>query len=860
MKTAFYKKRPLRYVYAHSLRWSVMLICVYLLAATVAFAQYQMENTNRGLVAIRTSSSQVYVGWKMFGTEPTSITYNVYRGTTRLNSTPITNSTNYVDNVTTNDTYSIRPVINGVEQAASETASVWSQQYLQIPLQIPSGGTTPSGESYTYTANDCSVGDLDGDGQYEVVVKWDPTNAKDNSQSGYTGNTILDAYRFNGTRLWRIDLGINIRSGAHYTQFMVYDLDGDGRAEVACKTADGTRDGQGTVIGSSSADYRNSGGYVLSGPEFMTVFEGTTGRALATVNYVVPRGTVSSWGDNYGNRVDRFVNAVAYLDGQRPSLVMGRGYYTRMVRAAWDWRNGQLTNRWTFDNNSNYNGQGNHQMTIGDSDNDGRQEVFNGSSAINDNGSGFWTNGKGHGDALHMSDMNPDRSGLEIWMPYESPGSSGNLGAALIDAATGAIIWSVSATTDIGRANAADIDPNHKGYEVWAAGATGGVYNIQGTQIASSKPSINFSIWWDGDLQRELLDNVTISKWNPSTASASALLSPSGVASNNGTKATPALTADIFGDWREEVIWRTSDNSALRIYTTTIPTTTRIYTLMHDPQYRMAVAWQNSAYNQPPHPGFYIGGGMNPPPQPNIVLVGANNGSGSSSTIQENTTGFCSVEGTVDSDNTGYTGSGFANATNAVGAGITWRVTTTSGAYTLRWRYANGGGSDRPSRLLVNGTQVVSSISFPATTNWTTWTEVTANITLTAGTHTLRLEATTANGPANIDNVTVSGPSVQPVACTGSTTRIAATDIQAVPNPVTGNTVEIRTTLEADTPVTITVIDLITGQPVHTEDLGTRPAGALQHTLTIPSGGKGPYAIRVKTATNTRSVNVLRTP
>ncbi len=238
-------------------------------------------------------------------------------------------------------------MLNGVEQANSASftlpANAATQQYLQIPLQIPAGGTTPSGEAYTYTANDLSIGDLDGDGEYEYVLKWDPSNAKDNSQSGYTGNVYLDAYELNGTPLWRIDLGRNIRAGAHYTQFIVYDLDGDGRAEMAVKTADGTRSGTGQVIGSSSADYRNSSGYVLSGPEFLTIFNGQNGAILATTNYVPARGDVGSWGDTYGNRVDRFLAGVAYLDGQRPSLIMSRGYYTRAVIAAWDWRNGALT-------------------------------------------------------------------------------------------------------------------------------------------------------------------------------------------------------------------------------------------------------------------------------------------------------------------------------------------------------------------------------------------------------------------------------------------------------------------------------------------------------------------------------------
>ena len=585
---------------------------------------FQMERLDRGLVAVRSGTDQVYIGWRLFGTDSAGIGFNIYRNGIKINDAPVINSTNFIDNTSEDGGYTIKPVLNGVEQGASRQAVVWAQNYLDIPLQIPVGGTTPDGVAYTYTANDCSVGDLDGDGEYDIVLKWDPTNAKDNSQAGYTGNVYLDAYKLNGTRLWRIDLGRNIRAGAHYTQFMVYDLDGDGKAEVACKTADGTIDGAGVVIGDPLADFRNTAGYVLAGPEFLSIFNGQTGAAMATTNYLPARGSVNSWGDNYGNRVDRFIAAIAYVDGARPSLIMGRGYYTRLVRAAWDWRNGQLTMKWIFDSNNPgnnlYAGQGNHQMTVGDADGDGKQEVFNGSSTVNDNGKGLWANGMGHGDALHMSDMDPDRPGQEIWQPYEYPPGNGSVGAALVDAKTGARIFTVSeASADVGRGLAADIDPRHKGYEMWAS--RGGLYTSKGVQIGTTRPSMNFAIWWDGDLSRELLDGTTISKWDFSTSTLSPLLLATGTASNNGTKATPGLSADILGDWREEVIFRTSDNNNLRIYTSTIPTENRLYTLMHDPQYRVAIAWQNSAYNQPPHPGFYLGNEMNVAPVPNIEYV-----------------------------------------------------------------------------------------------------------------------------------------------------------------------------------------------------------------------------------------------
>ncbi|MEV4073677.1 rhamnogalacturonan lyase [Nonomuraea fuscirosea] len=577
----------------------------------------QMEDLDRGLISVRSGSGNL-VSWRLLGTDPDGVTFNLYRGSARIAS-GLATSTNYLDDGAAADSsYTVRAVTGGAEQPASPASRRFTGgAYLDVPIQPPQGGTTPDGVGYTYSANDASVGDMDGDGTYELVLKWDPSNAKDNSQSGYTGNVFVDAYRLDGTRLWRIDLGRNIRAGAHYTQFQVYDYDGDGRAEVAMKTADGTRDGRGAVIGSSGADHRNSSGYVLSGPEYLTMFSGQTGAALSTVAYDPPRGTVSSWGDNYGNRVDRFLAGTAYLDGERPSLIMARGYYTRSVIAAWDFRNGSLTKRWTFDSNSagsQYAGQGSHSLSVGDIDRDGRDEIVYGAMAVNDNGSGMWSTRTGHGDAQHLGDFDPARAGLEYFKVSESTSQPGSL---YIDPGNGSILWSTASGSDNGRGVAGDISTVRVAGEFWSA-ADGNLRSVTGNNAGRKPSSVNFLAWWDGDPVRELLDQTRIDKYG--TGSDTRLLTASGVHSNNGTKATPSLSADLFGDWREEVVWPTSDNRALRIYSTPIPTDRRIFTLMHDPLYRVSVAWQNTAYNQPPHTGFFLGDRMPTPARPDIYV------------------------------------------------------------------------------------------------------------------------------------------------------------------------------------------------------------------------------------------------
>ena len=642
-------------------------------AATAASAPAprQMENLGRGVVALKSEENKIFVSWRVLGTDPAALAFNLYRSADgaapeKLNPTPLTGATNFTDttfNAAATNTYSVRTVLAGREspppsgpaslahaKIATIAANAPARPYLSMPVRTPSG----------YTINDCSVGDLDGDGEYEIIVHL-TGRTRDNSQAGVTDEPLLHAYKLDGTFLWSINLGKNIRDGAHYTQFMVYDLDGDGRAELVCKTADGTIDGTGKIIGDPTADYRTKtdspvpsrdktgsrttpdgkmvasrAGYVLDGPEFLTVFDGLTGKALATTNYVPARGDINDWGDGYGNRVDRFLACVAYLDGVHPSVVMCRGYYTRTTLVAWDWRDGKLTQRWFFDSDNYgpadktnpYRGQGNHGISVADVDGDGRDEIIYGAMCINSDGTPRYTTKLGHGDAMHVSDLDPNRPGLEVFDIHENPKHP--YGLEFRDASTGELIWGKpggsEASPDIGRGCAMDIDPRHPGYEMWASGGprVRGLYDVKGEKISEANPrSCNFGVWWDGDLLRELLNGNRISKWNWEKETDEPLFTAEGCSSNNGTKSTPALSADILGDWREEVILRTTDNQELRIFSTTIPTEHRLYTLMHDPQYRLAIAWQNVAYNQPPHPGFFLGAGMKPAPRPNIALVTA---------------------------------------------------------------------------------------------------------------------------------------------------------------------------------------------------------------------------------------------
>lgn len=606
----------------------------------------QVENLDRAPVAVLTDQG-VTLGWRMLGLDQDSVGFHVIRDGVQLTDEPIRDTTTYIDPAgTATSKYVIKTVGNGNGQdKLSAEFTPLAQNYLAIKLDKPADGVTPTGQAYSYTANDASVADLDGDGSYEIIQLWNPTNAQDNSKSGYTGNVYVDAYKMDGTKLWRIDLGRNIRAGAHYTQVLAYDFDGDGKAEVSFKTADGTTDAAGTVIGDANADHRNSGGYILSGPEFLTVFNGATGTIMDTVPYEPPRGNVSAWGDGYGNRVDRFLAAVAYLDGEKPSLMFSRGYYTRTVLVTYDLVDGKLVKRWSFDSDiagAEYKGQGNHNLSVADVDSDGRDEFVFGSMTIDDNGSPLYNTKLGHGDAIHTSDFDPSRPGLETFAVHESMTQSGNRGATFRDSATGEVLWSIPAARDTGRGAAGDIDPRYAGAEGWAVGGdaawnspVGYLMSAKGERIADKIPAANFLAWWDGDLLREIVDHdfdaaagvgvPTISKWNWETESSDRLLTATGARTNNHTKGNPSLQADLLGDWREELAFPSSDSTELRIYTSTSPTEVRLRTLMHDSVYRTAVARENVAYNQPPHPSFFIGEGMQTPAAPKVTYAGIDN-------------------------------------------------------------------------------------------------------------------------------------------------------------------------------------------------------------------------------------------
>ena len=603
-----------------------------LVGSIFAFSQhYSGEKLSRGLIGIPTEDG-MYFSWRMTLEDAAGLQFDLYRSSgggaeVKLYIEPIDRTSDFLDR-TVDYTVDNRWTL----KATTGEVAIWTRlkgeernPYLSVPVCKPEDGEI-AGESFTYTANDCSVGDLDGDGEYEIILKWFPSNSKRPPQRGFTGNTYLDAYKMDGTRLWRIDLGPNVRSGAATTNFLVFDFDGDGCAEICCKTGDGTVDGLGHRIGDAQADWRTwdkkspTYGKIVNGPEYLTVFEGRTGKELDSKEYIPTRYPLDGWGgvggncgnDNTGGRSDRFTAGVAFLDGKTPSPVMVRGWYGRTVVAAWTFTNGALKHTWTFDSAAPgweaYSGMGNHSVPVADFDGDGCDEICVGAMTVDHDGKGLFTTGLRHGDALHAGRFIPSRQGMQVFGVHENEGDNEIVkrtpAVAMFDGATGEIIWQDGLGQDAGRGVAADIDPRYDGAECWCN--IGGLRRGDtGEIISNRKPdSCNFTIYWDADPLAELLDHVSISKWNWNTESTDLLLKAERVVSNNGTKGNPCLSGDILGDWREEVIWASEDQTELRIYSTTIPAVDRRATWMNDRQYRLAIAWQNVAYNQPPHSSF----------------------------------------------------------------------------------------------------------------------------------------------------------------------------------------------------------------------------------------------------------------
>lgn len=595
------------------------MVCIPDYSEADAASGYVVENLDRGISAISTGSGMM-VSWRFLADDSDNSIFKLYRNNALIYTSNAGNATCYLDkDGKSTDTYKVETVESGTIVSSDTCAMQSGSNYLEVKLDVPKAQTS----GITYSPNDCTVGDVDGDGQYELFVKWDPSNSKDNSQKGKTDKVFIDCYKIDGTKLWRIDLGVNIRAGAHYTQMLVADYDLDGLAEMVCKTADGTVDGVGNVIGDSSKDYRNSNGYILSGPEYYTLFEGSTGKALDTVDYNPGRGTVSKWGDSYGNRVDRFLGAVAYLDGVKPSAVTVRGYYTRMTACAYDVVNKKLVQKWYFDTGNDKTkpgyGDGNHNCMPADVDNDGKQEIVLGATCLDDDGSVLWCLNTGHGDAMHLGDLLPDRKGLELWICHEDK----PYGVSLVDASNGKTIFHKDGDADTGRCCAANVWTGNDGAEFWGLGND--VFDGSGNTLSCRRPAVNFLSYWDGDLEREILDGytdkpATISKMK-NDGTLTTILSTDGAYTCNTTKGTPCLSADIFGDWREELIVRASDSKSLRIYCTPYETDYRITTLMHDPQYRNQVAGQNISYNQPPHTSFYLASNYKLPERPIVSVL-----------------------------------------------------------------------------------------------------------------------------------------------------------------------------------------------------------------------------------------------
>lgn len=754
--------------------------------SAVIAAPKQMENLSRGLLVSNVGQGML-VSWRLLGTENPQTEFNLYRDGTKIASIGATAGTNYLDKSgKTTSKYAVAAVVDGKEGFKADVSVILDKTvansglsfpYKTLKLEVPAAQTMPNGEKCTYTPNDMSAGDLDGDGEYELILKWDPSNAHDNSQAGYTGTVFIDAYKLDGTRLWRIDLGKNIRAGAHYTQFQVFDYDGDGKAEMIVKTADGTVDGKGKVIGDKSKDYRDANGVIIKGPEYLTVFRGVDGAAITTVDYVPSRSIrnfsktlPSGWGDDWGNRSERYIAATAYLDGVHPSAIFVRGYYSSSYVTAWDFDGTSLKQRWFHKSETPGQGlfeQGNHNIVTGDIDGDGYDEIVFGAAALNHDGTVRYSTGLGHGDAGHLSDMDPDRPGLEFFDVHEHKDAKYT---DELRGPDGKIIWGTpqpNPGVDNGRGMAADIDSTNRGFEMWS-GKSGGIHNVKGEFLYMPSVSTNFRIFFDGDYLEELMDGAYVSKFHSATQKSEVYFDGPvalGATGCNGTKNTPSLVADLFGDWREEMVVRSStDPTTMYIVSTPVTSPHRVYTLMHDPVYRTAIAWQNTAYNQPPHLGYYLPDAVKKLQQPEMFVAGEaivqNPENENIPVIKDGKSALDAStpvdgKGWTEKTNAGFEENGYYNFDNALSSYGVWEIFSPKDAKTtLTIRFTNGGKVDRNMAISVNG-KSAGSLSFPSTSaDWTKYDVATVDVTLKAGKNTIKLSSLTSEGGPNVDMFT----------------------------------------------------------------------------------------------------------
>ncbi|MBP1615352.1 MAG: hypothetical protein H6Q13_2800 [Bacteroidetes bacterium] len=619
--------------------------------------------------------SHALVSWRLLGTDPSDVAFDIYKSENgesekKLSVDPIKNTTCWADtniNAAVDNVY--RVTLTGSSETLCEyrfTAEMAKTFFRKITLNLG----VPNA-ALTYEANDAQVGDLDGDGEMEIVLKRQPYDGA-NQGGWHDGTTLLEAYKIDGTFLWQIDMGINIRSGSHYTSFIVYDFDGDGKCEIAFRSSEGTQFGNGTQITDSNGkvnDYRqtdvdgkgwysgkslySTAGLILDGPEYISICNGSSGAEIARTNNISRGGEGTNyerakywfqyWGDDYGNRMDRFFIGVAYLDGipkngvriSNPSLIISRGIYKNWQVWALDLKGNELKNRWKFDTSNegyaSYAGMGSHSFRIADLNGDGYDEILYGAVAISHTGTGLYCTGNGHGDALHVGKFDPTRSGLQIVACYEEESvyttSGYNYGCAMMDAATGTLLFGHGAgkNGDVGRCLVADVCSTSPGCEYWSSLGTG-IYSCETGQLVNTVlptykgggNSYNNAIFWTGSLTRQMLDDVMIQSYEPSAPWApdfnenwTRVITFSyygdGVKSNNSTKANPCFYGDFLGDYREEVIYRSSDNTAIYIMSTNHPTEHRFVHLMEDHTYDMGQAMQNMGYNQPTHLGYYIG-------------------------------------------------------------------------------------------------------------------------------------------------------------------------------------------------------------------------------------------------------------